>query len=128
MTPMLRGAASGLVLGAAWGVLARGFMRLLTTQPSFSWEGTLLILGVCGVAGAFVGVVRVARTEGRSRWWRLLGIPSLLVYLGQGVVLLPGAVGFALVLRGAWPARVLGAALVAVPPVLVVALAGDASQ
>ncbi len=127
MPGMLRGLAVGLLLGSGWGTLARGFMRLLTTEPSFSWEGTLLIVGICAVAGGFVGLVHAARTAGRSRWWRLAGIPSLVVFLGQGMVLFPGAVGFAGVLRGGRLVRVLGAALVAVPPVAVVALAGDAS-
>ena len=125
MSRMLRGAAAGLALGVAWGALARVFMRLLATEPSFSWSGTLLVVGLAGLAGASVGLVRAARTAGRSRWWRLAGAPAVLLFLGQGLLLLPGAVGFAAVLRGGSPARVVGASLVAVPPVLVVVLSDD---
>ena len=39
MSRMLRGAAAGLALGVAWGALARVFMRLLATEPSFSGSG-----------------------------------------------------------------------------------------
>jgi hypothetical protein len=127
MARLLRGLGVGLLLGAGWGVLARGFMRLLTTEPSFSWEGTSFIVGIFAVAGALVGLVHAARAAGRSGWWRLAGLPTALVFFGQGLLLLPGAVGFACVLRGGRLVRVVGALLVAVPPVLVVALAGDAS-
>ena len=127
MGGLLRASVAGALLGAGWGAVARGFMRLLTTQPEFSWEGTLFIIGIAVVAGALVGLVHGARTSGRSRWWRLVGLPGLLVVFGQGLVLLPGAVGFACVLRGGRLLRMTGAVLVAVPPVLVVALAGDAS-
>jgi hypothetical protein len=127
MALMLRGSALGALAGAGWGVLARGFMRLLATEPAFSWEGTLLIVGVCALGGALVGLVRAARVAGRSRWWRIAGLPAIVVFLGQGLVLIPGAVGFALVLRGGRALRTLGAALVAVSPVLVVVTTGDAS-
>ena len=97
MGRLLRASVAGALLGAGWGAVARGFMRLLTTQPEFSWEGTLFIVGIFVVAGALVGLVHGARTGGRSPWWRLAGLPALLVFFGQGLVLLPGAVGFACV-------------------------------
>ena len=46
MTRLARGAALGFALGAGWGVLARVWMRLITTDPEFSWAGTLMIVGL----------------------------------------------------------------------------------
>ena len=126
MAGMARGAVAGLLLGVAWGVIARVFMRLLSTEPSFSWSGTLFIVGLCAVAGAMVGLVRAARTGGRTRWWRLAGVPALAVVLGPGMVLLPAALGYALVLRGGRVLRVLGTGLVAVPAVFLVSQGFDA--
>ncbi len=81
---------AGVALGLAWGVAARGFMRLITTSPEFSWEGTLSIVLSAGVIGGLVALVRLARRSGRSRWWRLLGLPFLLLFLSPGMLLLPG--------------------------------------
>lgn len=86
---LLRGAALGLALGAAWGVLARVWMRLISTDPEFSWSGTLLIVGLAALLGACVGVVDAARRAGRSRWWRLAVAPGLLLLLGPGILLAP---------------------------------------
>ena len=38
-----------LVGGRAGAVLARVFMRLVSTEPRFSWAGTLLILAFAGL-------------------------------------------------------------------------------
>ncbi|HET6969011.1 MAG TPA: hypothetical protein VFI44_12060 [Ornithinibacter sp.] len=120
MSAVLRGLVTGLGLGLAWGVVARVFMRLLTTDPSFSWSGTLFILGVGGVAGAGVGLVHAARVAGRSPWWRLAALPALALFAGPGMALAPAAVGMAMVLRGGWVVRVLGAVAVTGSPLIVV--------
>ena len=96
---LLRGAALGLALGAAWGVLARVWMRLITTDPAFSWSGTLLIVGLAALLGAGVGLVDAALRAGRSRWWRLAVVPGLLLLLGPGILLAPSFVVGGL----AWP-------------------------
>ncbi len=95
-TGLVSGLAIGLALGAGWGVLARVFMRLVTTSPEFSWGGTLLILGLSALLGGGIGLVAGARASGRTRWWRLAPLPGLLLFGSPGVVLLPGAVGVAL--------------------------------
>ena len=120
MIAVVRGLVAGLGLGLAWGVLARGFMRLLATDPSFSWSGTLFILGIAAVAGACVGLVHAARVAGRSRWWRLAALPALALFAGPGMALAPAAVGMAMVLRGGRVVRVAGAVLVTGSPLLVV--------
>jgi uncharacterized membrane protein YhaH (DUF805 family) len=104
------GAAAGLV----WGVVARGFMRLLAEVPEFSWAGTLGIIGVATVVGGAVGLVRRARTDGRSRWWRLVALPFVLLFTAAGALFLPGALGIAASRRGGWFIRVVGALLVGV--------------
>ena len=86
---LLRGAALGLALGAAWGVLARVWMRLISTDPQFSWSGTLFIVGLAALLGAGVGLVDAALRAGRSRWWRLAVVPGLLLFLGPGILLAP---------------------------------------
>jgi hypothetical protein len=87
---MLRAALTGFGLGAAWGVAARAWMRLLSTSPEFSWLGTLLIIGVSGIFGAGVGVAAVARySRGWRRWLRLAFLPGMVLFAGQGIPFLP---------------------------------------
>ncbi len=92
MRALLGGLGRGLAVGLAWGVLARVFMRLVSTEPSFSWAGTIAILGFAGVFWGLVGLVVAARSAGRRPWWRLAPIPGLILFAGPGMVLLPGAV------------------------------------
>ena len=115
---MLRACAGGALGGALWGVVARVFMRLLSDAPAFSWSGTLVIVGLGTVAGACVGLVHGARAADRTGWWRLAALPGLLLFVGPGALLVPGAIGMALVLRGRPALRVLGALLVVVAPVV----------
>jgi hypothetical protein len=117
---LLRGLVMGAGLGLVWGVVARVFMRLLTTAPSFSWSGTLFILGLAALAGACLGLVHAARVAGRSRWWRLAALPALALFAGPGMVLAPATIGMAMVLRGRWVVRVVGAVVVTGSPLLAV--------
>ena len=93
---LLSGLVIGVVLGVGWGVLARVFMRLVSTTPEFSWAGTLLIIGFSALLGAGIGLVVGARASGRTRWWRLAPVPGLVLFASPGMLLLPGAVGVAL--------------------------------
>jgi hypothetical protein len=50
----------GLVGGLAWGTIARLWMRFISTNPEFTWSGTLFIVigfGIAGLAqsGAYLG-------------------------------------------------------------------------
>lgn len=95
-TGLWSGLVLGVALGAGWGILARVFMRLVSTSPEFSWAGTLLIVGLSALLGAGIGLVAGARAAGRTRWWRLAPVPGLFLFASPGMVLLPGAVGVAL--------------------------------
>lgn len=87
---MLRAALGGMALGAAWGVLARIWMRLVTDAPEFSWTGTMLIIGLAATHGVATGVAAGALRAGRGGWWRLVSVPGLLLFAGQGLLFLPG--------------------------------------
>ncbi|MFC8503922.1 hypothetical protein ACFUC1_16315 [Pedococcus sp. NPDC057267] len=95
---ILRGAATGLVLGVLWGVAARVFMRLVADAPEFSWAGTLGILAIAAWFGAWTGAAAGAVRAGRRGWWCLLAVPALILFAGQGAPFLPGALLGALAL------------------------------
>ena len=88
---VLRAALIGFGLGAAWGVAARAWMRLVSTSPEFSWSGTSMIVGVSAVFGMLVGLSwRARHATGWRRWFRLLFVPGLILFAGQGLPLAPG--------------------------------------
>ena len=80
-------------------MLARVWMRLITTEPEFSWAGTLAIIGLAAVLGCGVGLVAESRRAGRSLWWTLAVVPGLALFLSPGMLLAPcflvGALAFA---------------------------------
>jgi hypothetical protein len=84
-----RATALGALAGAAWGVLARIWMRLISGNPEFSWTGTLLIIGFAALLGGGVGLAAGARLAGRSRWWTLAVAPGLVLFLSPGMLLAP---------------------------------------
>lgn len=91
--PVARGALAGGLLGTVWGVLARVFMRLVSTDPEFTWVGTLSIIGMSAVLGAGLGAVHGARVGGGRRWWSLAPLPGMLLFASPGMVLLPAFAG-----------------------------------
>jgi hypothetical protein len=112
--PLLRGALAGLGLGLLWGVGVRVFMRLVSDDPSFSWAGTLFILGLSGVMGLGLGVVAAAKASGARRWWRLALLPGLLLLAGQGMPFIPAfALGGLLFTRRHVVLRAVGAVAIA---------------
>jgi len=58
----------GAGLGLAWGIAARLWMRLISTQPEFSIFGTAAILVIATVFGACTGLAFVARRRCWHRW------------------------------------------------------------
>ena len=126
MGAVFRHLAAGLGLGLALGVVARGFMALLTEDPEFTWAGTAFIVGVFAVAGLCLAAAHALKLRGRSRWWKLLALPSLVLFFGPGMFLAPGVLGLALVgARSRW-LRALGAlAFVGFLALIVVETAGS---
>lgn len=104
-----RAAAAGLGLGLAWAVAARIWMRLISTDPEFSWAGTGFILGAGAVTGLGLGIMYGLRLAGRSRWRRLLILCCLPLFAGPGMVFAPVVFvgGLAFSGRGPW-SRVAG--------------------
>ncbi|NNF53939.1 MAG: hypothetical protein HKN03_05790 [Acidimicrobiales bacterium] len=64
--PLLVG--GGLIAGAAWGINARLWMRYITTDPEFSWGGTLFIVIGFAIVGLSQSVAFVARRRISTRW------------------------------------------------------------
>lgn len=124
---LLLGAGRGAVLGLAWGLAARIWMRAISDAPEFTWTGTLSILGLATCLGLGSGLLAAARRGGRRPWWGLLGAPGLLLFASPGIVMLPAALfgGLAFSARArAW--RLVGWVAIATPTTLAVALsAGD---
>lgn len=85
---------TGLLIGIGWGVGMRIWMRYISTDPEFSWSGTMAIIITSGAAGSLMGLARHRRLLGGAGWWRFTGL--ILILLGAG-----GAV--------MWPAVILGA-------------------
>jgi hypothetical protein len=104
-----RAALAGFTAGVWWGAAARVWMRLVATQPEFSWTGTLFIVGLSGLLGAGVGVSWAARgATGRRRLLRAVALPGLLLFAGPGLPLLPGFLAGALLWRRPVVLRLLG--------------------
>jgi hypothetical protein len=114
---LVRSMVLGLALGAGYAACLRAWMRLVSTDPEFSWAGTGYILGVFAVLGAMAGLV----TAGRRRGWRrrLIGARAAGIVLSLGCfvaagsfmlpTIVPAALGWA---RSDWP-RAARAALLA---------------
>ncbi len=85
---------AGLVAGLVLGVIARVWMRLIAEDPSFSWSGTLFIVGAFGVFGLVHSWVWAAR----MRLWRRLPLTALRavalvltlpIFAGAGAIMFP---------------------------------------
>lgn len=117
------------VAAAALGVVARGWMRLITEDPEFSWNGTIFIVMAFTMAGAGHGLAWAARRAGVRRRCStparvIAALATLPIFTGAGALMLPTVVGATLAgARSDWPrfVRVLSAAL-AVPVPVVIAL------
>ena len=122
----LRTVAGGLVAGLLLGILARAWMRLIATEPEFTWSGTIAIVVGFGIFGLTQGLAWWARR--RSHGWRLsvarlLGVVGMLpLFVAAGAPLAPTVIFGGLAAgRTTWPraARLALAALAAVPLALV---------
>jgi hypothetical protein len=119
----LRLALAGAALGLGWGVTVRAWMRLISTDPEFSWSGTGYILGACTVIGLLLGAAEAGRRRGAMRWWRATGASALLLGVGAGIIVVPTALlgGLAAGRRRWHPAIRAVLALAAAAPAVLVA-------
>ena len=91
----------GLLAGVALGAIARGWMRLITDDPEFSWSGTIFIVAAFGITGLGHGIAWAARRAGLRRRWstvaRIVGaMLTLPLFVGAGAIMLPTVVGAAM--------------------------------
>lgn len=107
-----RAAFVGLGLGLVWGIVARVWMRLISTDPEFSWSGTGMILGATAVGGLVLGLLYGVRRAGRTRWWRLLAVVWLFILAGAGMPFLPAFLLGGLIWRRPNWARAVGVAAI----------------
>src|SRR4051794_33298682 len=70
--PVWAAVLCGASLGLIWGIAARIWMRLISTQPGFSIPGTAAILLIATLFGTFVGLAFAARQRGWQRWGHYL--------------------------------------------------------
>ena len=93
--------------GLAYGVLLRLWMRFVSSDPEFSWSGTLTIVGIFTVLGLMTGLVGLGRRRG---WHRRLvatriagGVLALPCFMAAGSLMFPVIVPMALgVARTDW--------------------------
>jgi len=74
--PRWRALLTGAGLGLTWGVVARVWMRLISTSPEFSVVTTAFILGIAAVFGT-------KRIKRQTTWGASLFYSVCLMY-GQG--------------------------------------------
>ncbi len=99
----------GLLAGAGLGIAARLWMRMIATDPEFTWDGTVFIVLAFTVFGAAQGVAVAARraTDRRSivttaRVFGFLG--TLPLFMAAGGIMMPTVVCGGLARhRSDWP-------------------------
>ena len=125
--PAMPALAIGLLGGFALGVVARAWMRLISEDPEFTWNGTIFIVAGFTLFGLTQSIVAVARRR-TTRWWKLTGVRTigavgmLPLFVAAGAVMFPTVAGCGLAsARSEWPKVVRGLCLVvAAGPVLFV--------
>jgi hypothetical protein len=89
--------AAGLFGGLTLGIIARAWMRLISDDPQFTWNGTIFIVGGFTVFGFTQSIVAVVRRRARRRWTltsvRVVGTIGMLpLFVGAGALMLPTVV------------------------------------
>ena len=113
---------AGLLGGVMLGIVARWWMRLISTDPEFTWAGTIFIVGAFGLAGLAQGWAAATRRAGWRRRWTTVArfvaaVLTLPLFTGAGAIMLPTVVGGSLAFWRPtyhWAVRAVGV-LVALP-------------
>jgi hypothetical protein len=90
--------ALGPLAGAALGVAARAWMRLISDDPEFSWSGTIFIIGGFTLFGIGQSIATATRRRARRRWTltiaRVVGAVTMMpLFVAAGSVMMPTVVG-----------------------------------
>ena len=115
-----------LLFGLALGVISRVWMRLISSEPEFSWGGTAVVIGVFVLSGLGTGISSMMSAGGRTRdvVGRGVGLFMLLPSFGAaGAQIMPGVILGSLSLhRNTWNPwiRILFGLLALVQPVGIV--------
>jgi hypothetical protein len=124
LVPVLLG---GVLGGCLLGVAARAWMRLISTNPEFTWSGTIFIVGGFTVFGFTQAVVAVVRARAGRRWpvavARVVGTIGMMpLFMAAGAIMLPTVLGAGLAwTRTSWrPITRTVCCLIALGPVLFV--------
>ena len=70
--PVWDAVLGGTGLALVWAIVARIWMRLISTKPEFSIPGTVGILLIASIFGAGTGLAYAARRRGWRRWGHYL--------------------------------------------------------
>jgi hypothetical protein len=90
--------AGGAIGGAALGVIARAWMRLISDSPEFTIGGTLFIIGGFTFFGLMQSIVVVVRRRPTQRWKlttvRAAGVVAMMpLFIAAGAVMFPTVMG-----------------------------------
>jgi hypothetical protein len=106
-----RAVPAGLGIGALAGVAARAWMRVVSSEPEFTWSGTSFVIGLFAFVGLLQGVAVAVRRRGWT-WWHqqpvrvVAACGGVMLGTGAGIVMLPALIGGTLAsARTDWPAR-----------------------
>ncbi len=117
----------GVPIGAVIGVIARGWMRLVTDDPEFTWSGTVFIVVAFAIAGIGHAIAWAARASATRRRWSTVArivaaVLTMPLFTGAGAIMLPTvAAGSMARWRSdwAWPVRLLLTLVAGAMPVIV---------
>lgn len=88
---------AGAALGVLWGIVARGWMRFISAEHEFSWEGTLAIVLIFAIFGLGQTVAAIVRRSTHGRRTQLAGrivaiATTLPMGMAAGAMMLPSTV------------------------------------
>jgi hypothetical protein len=105
-----------VVFGALFGVVLRLWMRFVSTEPEFSWSGSVYIVGVFAILGLMAGLVGMARSRGGKGLLgtRIAGsVLALGCFMAAGAAMFPTIVPASLgVARTDWPRALRGGLII----------------
>jgi hypothetical protein len=94
--------AFGALCGFVWAVVARLWMRFISTEPEFSWAGTGYIVLIPTVIGLCMGIVH---SSPQPKLSRAFGVGSaVFLGMGGGIIMLPTVLFGAIAIgKSRWP-------------------------